>query len=206
MRRKLLFDCLCCQVSHNFKPEGSERTGKGHSDKLQTYLKATKVPKVARSRGVKPTRSILSGCFREGYAAGHVNLKGILAKHNNETNDCPVLLRLSSDLPLVWVQLFTIRWVNSNPMLPVRKTVCPRRWLVRAERSTTTHRAYFSVTVLCCAYGYWSLKDHIKPANTVSPPALNSNARERLKQRPMRWRKDHSCTETQVLVRADGRL
>lgn len=118
MRRKLLFDCFCCQVSHNFKPEGSERTGKGHSDKLQTYLKATKVPKVARSKGVKRKRSILSGCFREGYAAGHVNLKGILAKHNNETNDCPVLLRLSSDLPLVWVQLFTIRWVNSNPMLP----------------------------------------------------------------------------------------
>lgn len=50
-------------------------------------------------------------------------LKEILAKHKHETNDCPVLLRLSPRLPLVRVELFTIRWVNAvRPLLPVRSS------------------------------------------------------------------------------------
>lgn len=55
------------------------------------------------------TPSFFSRCSKARYAAGHVNLKEITARHNNDTNHCPVFLRLSPDLPVVPVELFTVR-------------------------------------------------------------------------------------------------
>lgn len=52
-------------------------------------------------------------CFSGGYAAGHVNLKEIDAKHNNEPNECPVWLRLFPQLPGARVRFFSVRWVDA---------------------------------------------------------------------------------------------
>lgn len=97
-----------------FECRAAEGRDVGRQDKLQTCSKATQVPKLTGERGgFARKRSVLfsffPSCSKERYAAGHVNLKEITARHNNDSNRCPVFLRLSPDLPVVPVELLTVR-------------------------------------------------------------------------------------------------
>lgn len=84
-----------------------------------------------------------------------MNLREIISRHNNETYDCPVLLRLSPGLSVVRVELFTVRWVNVVSPLPVRNTVPMELFPVRTKRTgTSSSPSYFlmSPVVILCLY------------------------------------------------------
>lgn len=110
-RNEFTFGRFCVHACRTFRVSGRGGTRRWTAGQLQTCPKATQVPKLTGERGgFARKHSILFSCCSKGrYAAGHVNLKEITARHNNDTNRCPAFPRLSPDLPVVPGELITVR-------------------------------------------------------------------------------------------------
>ncbi|CAB1414571.1 unnamed protein product [Pleuronectes platessa] len=129
--------------SNGMSPAGAEKRGAERSEQnCKLSQKRLKSPKSRAEEAFRREPLILCGRLKEGYAAGHVNLKEIIARHNDETNDHPVLLRLPADLLLVWVELLSTS-PGAQPCLSLRGAGSS----VRTERSGTTLLPTHSGTV-----------------------------------------------------------
>lgn len=105
-----------------------------------------------RSQTLHPFLALFQGKIR----SWPCEFKGDNCRHNNDTNHCPVFLRLSSDLPVLPVELFTVRWVDRPP------PAAPRCAADLSSARTATHPSIihtFPHLLLSFAFtgGIWGL-------------------------------------------------